>query len=213
MKRIVWILAVVATLCMLAPSTAMALGPVDVEVRAAYWLAELDSDGEIDDMEGPGVEASVWFTNKLGVTGALYQTSGSGLLDGLDIDFLSLDVKWRLLSPTEHNYLAVGVGYQTTDFDSFISFDTSGPRVLVEGNVGLVGILQGYGRYVYMPDLDDLAGLTDGSGSEFEAGVKLKFGIIEIFGGYRAHNMSFDDAGSSVDLDTNGYLAGVGFEF
>jgi hypothetical protein len=215
MKRIGWILVVAAALCMLAPTSALALGPVDVEVKAVYWQAEVNSDGTKADLDGPGIEASVWLLNKkLGITGALYQTEGSGLAEGLDVDFTSLDVKWRLLNPTEHNYLAVGLGYQQNDFDTFISVDTSGVRILVEGNFGIVGILQGYGRYVYLPSLDDNVLFTDADATEFEAGVELKFGLLSIHGGYRAHNITFSDGGSgSVDFDTDGFVAGVGVQF
>jgi hypothetical protein len=202
---------------LLASSSALALGPVDVEGRVMYWQGDSDFDGGVDDFTGYGAEFDLWFTNKLGVTAALWPVEGDGMLDGLSKDYMSLDVKWRLFSPTEHNYLAVGAGYQDIDISTpFGDFDTSGFRLVVEGNVGLVGILQGYGTLAYMPSMDELDTVFDtGTAMEYEFGVQVKFAILGIYAGYRVHDVEWDfnDGPGSVTLKDDGFVAGVGFEF
>ncbi len=217
MKRNVWTTLTLTVLFLLVSSSAMALGPVDVEARVMYWKGDASIDEGSADMDGYGAEFDLWFTNKLGVTANFWSVEGKDMLQGFEKDYMSLDVKWRLLSPTEHNYLAVGVGYQDTDVGTpFGTFDTPGFRLVVEGNVGLVGILQGYGTLAYMPILDQLDDeFDDGSGMEYEFGVQIKFAVVGIYAGYRMHDMEFDftDGPGSVSLKDDGFVAGVGFEF
>jgi len=217
MKRNVCMIMALTAVFLLASSSALALGPVDVEGRVMYWQGDTDVDGAVADMDGYGAEFDLWFTNKLGVTAAVWPVSGKDLADGFDKDYMSLDVKWRLFSPTEHNYLAVGAGYQDTDISTpFGDFDTSGFRLVVEGNVGLVGILQGYGTLAYMPSMDELDTEFDtGTGMEYEFGVQVKFAVLGIYAGYRVHDVDWDftDGPGSVTLKDDGIVAGVGFEF
>ncbi len=217
MKRNVWMIMALTAVFLLVPNAAMALGPVDVEGRVMYWQGDTEIDGETADMDGYGAEFDLWFTNKLGVTAAFWPVEGKDLAAGFEKDYMSLDVKWRLFSPTEHNYLAVGVGYQDIDLTTpGESFDSSGFRVVVEGNVGLVGILQGYGTLAYMPSMDALDDVfDDGNGMEYEFGVQIKFAVMGIYAGYRSHDVEFDfsDGSGSVKLKDDGFVAGVGFEF
>ena len=217
MKRNLCMIMALTAVFLLASGSALALGPVDVEGRVMYWQGDTEIDTETADMDGYGAEFDLWFTNKLGVTAGFWPVEGKDMAAGFKKDYMSLDVKWRLFSPTEHNYLAVGVGYQDTDVTTpFGSFGTSGFRAVVEGNVGLVGILQGYGTLAYMPSMDALDdGFDSGTATEYEFGVQIKFAVMGIYAGYRSHDVEFDfsDGSGAVDLKDDGFVVGVGFEF
>jgi hypothetical protein len=169
------------------------------------------------DSSSVGGRAEVWFVKKVGVSAALFRPSPD---EGNDIDYLNLDVKWRLLSPTENNFLAVGAGWQKIDISGDEDVDSSGVRLVAEGRVGLVGIVYAYGRVAYLPSLDDIdAGgtpLTDGSGTEYEAGVQLKpMPFVQFFLGYRSHEDSWTlgEDGPDVDIKTDGFVLGAGVNF
>jgi hypothetical protein len=218
MKRFAWILATFVVLCLVMPSTALALGPVDVDAKVMYWMGELDIEGEVaDDMDGVGLDLDLWFTDKLGATILYYPLSGGDMLDGLDADYMSLDLKWKVYNP-DGGYVAVGAGYQDNELsDDFDSLDTSGFRVFVDGVVDFNETIQGYASYVFLPSLDSIfEGLVDdGDGSEYELGVRFNVARVDLYAGYRAHNMSFDVlfGGPSLDIDNDGFVAGVGFRF
>jgi hypothetical protein len=217
MKRTTLILAILSLACLVAPSTALALGPVDVDAKLLYWFGEMEIEGESDNMDGVGLDVDVWFTNRLGATVLYYPTSGGGDLTTLDTDYLSLDLKWKLFAPSDNSHIAVGLGYQDNELDlMFQSFDTSGYRVFVEGAVGFTDTIQGYASYVFMPDMSSLDdGLDDGDGSEYELGVRFAVKRLDIYAGYRAHNMSFDETGGgfTADIDNDGFVTGIGFRF
>jgi hypothetical protein len=217
MKRNVWMIPVLACIVFLATGSSLALGPVDLEARVMYWKGDFEDTGATADMDGYGAEVDLWFTNKIGVTAAMWPVEAKDMFSGFELDYMSLDLKWRLFSPTEHNYLAIGAGYQDIDVGTpFGSYGTSGFRAVLEGNVGLVGVLQGYGTLAYMPSMDELDVVFDsGSAMEYEFGVKFKLGLVGIYAGYRMHDMEFDfsEGGGSVQLKNDGYVAGIGFEF
>lgn len=219
MKRIAWIAVAIMAVGLLMPSSALALGPVDVDAKVMYWLGELDVEFEgSDDMDGVGLDLDLWFTDKLGATILYYPLSGSGELDGVDADYMSIDLKWKVYSPEGGNYIAVGAGYQDNELGpSGDSLETSGFRVLVDGAIGFNDFIQGYASYVFLPSLDspvDFA-FDDGDGSEYELGVRFTVKMVDIYAGYRAHNMSFDilGGGPAIDIDNDGFVAGVGFRF
>ena len=220
MKRIAWILATFVVVCLVIPSTALALGPVDVDAKLMYWLGELDVAGEgTDNMDGAGLDLDLWFTDKLGATILYYPLSGSGMLDGIDADYMSIDLKWKVYSPEGGNYVAVGAGYQDTTLGpgGGDDLDTSGFRVFVDGVVGFNDFIQGYASYVYLPSLDsvDPGFLDDGDGTEYELGVRFTVKKVDIYAAYRAHNMDFDILGDgpTIAIDNDGFVVGVGFRF
>jgi hypothetical protein len=218
MKRISWIAVAFVAVCLMMPSSALALGPVDVDAKLMYWMGELDIEGEGgDDMDGAGLDLDLWFTDKLGATLLYYPLSGGGMLDGLDADYMSLDLKWKVYSP-DGGYVAVGAGYQDNSLgDSGDDLDTSGFRVFVDGVVDFNETIQGYASYVFLPSLDSLdeGFVDDGDGSEYELGVRFNVAKVDLYAGYRAHNMSFDIlfGGPTIDIDNDGFVAGVGFRF
>ncbi len=218
MKRTAWILAALMVVCLVAPSTALALGPVDVDAKVMYWLGDFEIEGVSGDMKGAGLDADFWFIEKLGVTLMYYPVSGSGILDGLDMDYMSLDVKWKVFSPGDNTYIAVGAGYQDTEIGmGSSSYDTSGFRVVAEGAIGFNDFIQGYASYVYLPTLDGFVEgvFEDGDGSEYELGVRFTVKIVDIYAAYRAHNMGFPFMGGGPDynMDNDGFVVGAGFRF
>ena len=206
-ERIVGAALLVAGLAV-APS--LAAGPVDGEVTAMYWISDtkFEVSGEGSDSVGSeaiGFRAELWFIEKLGVSAGLFAAD----LEDTDetIDYNNLDVKWRLISPTENNFLAVGAGWQQIDVGGE---DTGGVRLVADGRVALVGFLYFYGRAAYVPSLSDVGDVSGGSMTELEFGLMIKPApFLQLFAGYRSDDVSFD----GVDWTTDGFLAGVGVNF
>jgi hypothetical protein len=200
--------AVVVASLAIAPS--LAAGPVDGEITAVYWLSDtkFDVTGEdtgTEKSEAIGFRAELWFVKKLGVSAGLF---AADLADSDEtIDYNNLDVKWRVLSPTENNFLAIGAGWQQIDVGGE---DTGGVRIVVDGRVALVGFLYFYGRAAYVPSLSDVDGLEGGSMTELEAGLMIKPApFLQLFAGYRSNDVGFD----GVDWTTDGLVGGIGFNF
>ena len=221
MKRTLWILAALVVTILVGSSSALSLGAVDVDAKLMYWLGELEVEGEVsgEDMDGVGLDLDLWFTDKLGATILYYPLSGGGMLDGIDADYMSIDLKWKVYSPEGGNYVAVGAGYQdnTLGPGGGDDLETSGFRVFVDGAVGFNDFIQGYASYVFLPSLDSIEDgfVDDGDGSEYELGVRFTVKKVDIYAAFRAHNMTFDilGGGPSIDLDTDGFVTGVGFRF
>ncbi len=197
---------------------ALALGPVDGEVTALYWDSDTDVDGVSEGSGDVAGRAEIWFLTRWGVSGAYFQPSPGGLLEGAELEYLNLDAKIKVFAPTENNFVALGLGWQTVDLSGEESADTSGPRVVAEGRFSFK-IVYFYGRVAWLPELDDIAfgetTLTNGEGQEAEAGIQIKpFPFFQIFAGYRADKMSFDaPEGGSFEVENKGPVAGIGFNF
>jgi hypothetical protein len=197
---------------------AAAIGPADGEVTVLYWESDTDVSGVSEGSGDVGGRAEVWFLKRWGVSASLFQPNPGGALDGTDLRYTNLDAKFRLISPAENNFLAVGVGWQKIDVSGDASGDTSGPRVVAEGRIS-VKIVYFYARAAYLPELDDLkiadATYTNGSAQEIEAGIQIKpFPFFQIFAGYRADKTTFDaPEGGSFEVENQGPVAGIGFNF
>ena len=193
---------------------ALALGPVNGEVTALYWGSDTDLNGFSESSGDVAARAELWLFKKWGVSAGYFQPSP----DGADMEYLNLDAKYRVFAPTDNNFIALGVGWQTVDFSAGEGGDTAGPRVVAEGRFS-VKIVYFYGRVAYLPKLDDIefgeGSLTDGAGQEFEAGIQIKpFPFFQIFAGYRADKMSFDaPEGGTFEIENKGPVAGIGFNF
>jgi hypothetical protein len=219
-KRPLRLLALLTVLAAAPSLPVWALGPVDGEVTALYWLSDTEVGDVSESSSAVSGRAELWFVKKFGVSAALYQPDPEDSLEGTDFDYKNIDFKWRLLSPTENNFLAIGAGWQQADYDdNGVEADTSGPRLVAEGRVGIVGMLYFYGRGAYLPDLDDmevgLVTFTDGKGHELEFGVQLKpMPFVQFFGGYRTQEESFEGPfGNDIDLKHDGFVVGAGFNF
>ena len=218
MKGILRLLALV-TVCVLGSAVPVrALGPVDLQVTALFWNSDTEVLGVSEPSGDVGFRGEMWVT-RLGVSASFYQPTPEDSLSSLDFQYTDLDVKWKLISPTENNFLALGVGYQKVDLDSSgVSGDSQGPRLVAEGRVGLTNILYFYGRGAYMPDLSDLetglVTLTDGSGMEYEFGLQLKpFPFLQLFGGYRFHKDEYETGIGNTEFKHDGFVAGAGVNF
>jgi hypothetical protein len=200
------------------PAPAVAVGPVDGEVTALYWDSDTDVSGVSEGSGDLGGRAEVWFLKRYGFSGEFFQPSPGGALDGTDLEYLNLDAKFRILAPSENNFLAVGVGWQKIDVSGDLTGDTSGPRVVAEGRFSFK-IVYIYGRVAWLPELGDLTlgsdTFTNGQGQELEAGVQIKpFPFFQIFAGYRADKVTFDaPEGGSLEVKNEGPVAGIGFNF
>lgn len=225
------LLAVSILACTLAPS--WALGPVDVEVGAFYWLSSTESDGGTigfdSDSGAVGFRGELW-VKKFGLRAAVYGTDIDDL-SGESADSTSIDLLWRPFSLTDKSYFAVGAGWMDIDLETIgMAGDTSGLRVAAEGSVGLVGIMSFYGQAAYYPDLDDsqatpaAAGrFEDLSGREVELGLSWKTApFLSFRAAYRTQKVEFTRTGFSPipgiteldgEVETDGFLAGLTFRF
>jgi hypothetical protein len=138
-----------------------------------------------------GGHVELWWNETWGLKGALYRSDLADSADANDVDYLSVDLKRRLMSATENNFLAAGIGYEQLDL---LGGDTRGIRLLVEGRVGLVGTVWAYGHSAWMPVFDDTAAREDQDAVEFEAGVGFSpLPFIKLSAGWRKFALDFTD--------------------
>jgi len=220
----------------LASGPALALGPVDGEVGAVWWANEYDVSGDggsiTSDADAPGFRAELWFLQRYGVRAERYASEPDlALLDGADTSYTSLDFRWRALSLTENNYLALGVGWQQMSLDTIgLDGDTSGVRLGVDGRVALPGLFYVYGQGAYLPSLDDAPAIDpamgrfeDLDGWEYEAGVAWNMApFVSLRAGYRAQQLNFSQTGIEGlapdtvyggEANSEGFLLGLGIRF
>ena len=233
MKKL-WIL--VASFVLVGAGAAVeAAGPIDGEIGAIYWNSEFDSSGVAalaSDAGSPGFRAQLWLFNKYGVKAGMYRTDLNDFTAIETSNYTSVDVMWRPLSPTQNNYLAVGLGWQQMDLNTIgLQGDTNGVRVNVDGRLGLGKIVFAYGEASYLPSLSDATASTPGfgqfgsmSGYEYEFGVSVKpFPFVQLRAGYRMHSVDFNQTGLDPLLgfgtemegtaESSGILAGLTFNF
>ena len=223
-----WIRLIVV--CALAATPALAVGPVDGEVNALYWMNEAEvstSGGNASaDADAPGVRAELWLFERYGFRAAQFTSDVDEIGFSDSNDYMSIDLMWKAFAPTEHNFVAVGAGYEEMDLGLLgLNGDTSGMRLTAEGRVGFVGAVYGYAQAAYLPQLDDansvVAGLTfeEMEGLEYELGVQWKMlPFMSMRAGYRANNVDYklvDGLGGeeSDTVESTGFLAGLGFHF
>lgn len=230
------LLAMTAGLMMVAAgATTQAAGPIDGEVGAVYWNSEFDSTGRsamTSDAGSPGFRASLWLFNRYGIKAGIYQTDLDAFSSIESSNYTTLDVMWRAFSPTQNNYVAVGLGWQQMNLNSiYLAGSTSGARINVEGRVGLGRIVYAYGEGSYLPSLDDGVATLPGygqfedlSGHEYEVGISVKPApFVNLRAGYRAHSIDFNQTGMDPNLgfgtemagtaESSGFLAGLVFNF
>ncbi len=184
-----------------------AAGPLDVEVGLTWWAHDVEVNGVgSSSADDTGAYAEVWWNEGWGLAMDYFNSDpDEGRFDEAS-DF-SVDIKRRVLSPTENNFLAVGAGWQDIDVGTGASAD--GPRFLVEGRGG-VGILFAYGQLAWMPDLGDAGVARDVEGTETQVGVSVTpFPFLNLRLGYRV--MDLDFRGGSRKSD--GYLLGGAVHF
>lgn len=177
----------------LPASSALAAGPVDGEIGLNWWANDFDADfggGDVD-AGAVGGHLQLWWNQTWGLKGALYRSDLADSGNADDIDYLSVDLKRRLISATENNYLAAGVGYERLDLRGG---DTHGLRLLVEGRAGLVGALWIYGQSAWMPVFDNTAAREDQDAFELEAGLGFTpLPFVKLSAGWRRFTLDFTD--------------------
>jgi hypothetical protein len=170
------------------------------EAVIAWWAneVEVDADAGSFDAGALGGHVDVWF----GAWGARVSVFDSELdnVTNRDANFFSLDIKRRLLSVTDNNFLAVGLGWE--DIDLALGDSTSGVRLLAEGQFAPLPFLHLYGQFAWMPELSDAGGRTDLDGTEWEVGASFTpFPFLTLRGGWRQFDLDFrrgeDGKGSS----------------
>ncbi|NJN64604.1 MAG: hypothetical protein HC882_06800 [Acidobacteria bacterium] len=219
MTRMLMVLAV----CVIAAaaSPALAVGPVDVEVGVKYWVHEVEPDGDSETYDGdaPGFFAEVWI-NKLGFTAAWHQSRVDENGVESDVDFQGIDARWKLFSVTDNNFIGLGAGLQQLEFDSPDgSADSTGFRLVADGQAGLGKIVYVFGEAVYYIGMDDAdlpggGSLEDIEGWEFEFGVSVKpFPFLNAKAGYRTSQVDGTFEGNSSDTKFDGWFGAVSVNF
>lgn len=219
MHRIKSVVAAIAMIVVCGP--VLAAGPVNGEVGIMFWPSDTEVGvGDVSASEGSdafGGRAELWF-KRFGASGQLFQPEISNSGGSMDLEYINLDLKYRVFSPAQHNFVALGAGWQSIDIDGL---DTSGPRLLVEGQVGFLGTVYGYGRAAYLAQLADVeeAGITlfeDGTGYQLELGVGVEpMPLLSLWAGFQLTDVDFEIPLVATDfsLQTGGVLAGVGIHF
>jgi opacity protein-like surface antigen len=218
-----------AVLCCLAATPALAVGPIDGEVNALWWVNETDVDtpggSASGDGDAPGLRAEMWLFGRYGIRAAQFSSDVDEF--GIDDsnDYTSVDLLWKAFAPTEHNFVAVGAGYEEMDLGLLgLDGDTWSTRLAVEGRVGFIGAVYGYLQGAYLPTIDDTSSVVptvefeDMDGYEYEMGVSWKFApFVSLRAGYRETSIDFTQTDGLTDFDgtaeSTGFVAGLGVHF
>jgi hypothetical protein len=191
-----------------------AIGPVDVELGALYWGASTDNGFANESSGAPGGFGNLWLKNSLGFGASRYDVSPGGTLAGTDEDFTTVDVRWRWLSASRNNFIALGLGAERV---GIVDDATTAPRVSVEGRVS-VKIVYFFARGAYLPTMGSMSiqGLPyDGrTGYELEGGLAVKpAAFISIYAAYKSNNIDLTGPTGDVSLTSSGPAAGLVFSF
>lgn len=192
---------------------AKALGPLDGEVGIEWWNTQYAGsvlDGDLD-VGSFSLRAESWLSKSWGLKGAYYSSDiEQGNLQ--DQQRISLDLKRRLISPTENTFVAVGIGWENIQLATGGS--SSGMRLSLDGRIGIGGILSVYGQAAWMPSLGDANGFSDLSGTEFETGLVLDpLPFLSIRAGFRQFDLDYTSGAGDGSSKTNGIILGTGFHW
>lgn len=190
-----------------------AVGPLDGEATIDWWNSELSGnlfDGSLD--AGTVVfRAESWWDQGWGIRGGITLSDIEAEEFG-DPRRYHIDVKRRLISPTDNTFLAAGAGWENLDLENGES--SNGVRLSLEGRVGLGGFATLYGESVWMPRLSSVNGLEDLSGREFETGLVFDpFPFLSIRAGYRRFKLDFDLTDGSGQSTSQGIVIGAGIHW
>ncbi len=189
------------------------LGLFDGEAGIDWWNTEFEGDpfdGSLD-AGTTSAYAEGWWDKKWGIEGGI-KLSDTSSEQFQDQQRISLDLKRRLFSPTDNTYIAAGVGLESIEFESGGS--STGVRLLLEGQVGLVGIISLYGQSTWLPVLGDANDFSDLSGTELETGIKFEpLPFITLKAGYRRFKLDYDFGGSAAESSSSGFIIGTGIHW
>ena len=191
---------------------AYGLGPVDGEVGVLGWGV---GDYETGDFNTPMVSGygELWLNERWGFRGALYRVNEDSVLMAPD-EQTFFDFKYRLLSATDSTFLALGLGWEQNRFGADGS--GSGPRIMAEGRVGMLGFLKLYTEIGWAPALGDVGARQDISSIAAEAGLVLDpFPFFDVRLGWRYQISDYTGVltGSDVSEASYGVIMGAGFHW
>jgi hypothetical protein len=191
-----------------------AVGPIDVELGALYWCASTDDGFAHEHSGAPAGFGNLWIKNSFGVGASRYDARPKGSLEGTDSDFTTVDVRWRWLSVSRNNFVAVGLGAERV---GLVDDATTAPRVSVEGRVS-VKIVYFFARGAYLPTLGSMTigGVPyDGkTGLELEGGLAVKpAAFIHIYAAYKSNTIDMTGPSGDVSLTSSGPAVGLVFSF
>jgi hypothetical protein len=228
LRRLLPLGAVVA----LAVSSATAAGPLKGEVEIAYWDADVEAEVGRETESSGSREAA--FRGRVWVGGWAVKATYHRLEPGSrhlaeTTTLINLDVLHRVISVSGNSYLAMGGGWERIKLEEGgSSAETSGARLVLDGRIGLAGIVYGYGEAAFYPWLSDSdvtilgeigVGLRDGGGYEWELGVGVEpVPFLVVKAAYRVSTIDFDlffegDRLGSADFSAGGFLLSVGAHF
>ncbi len=224
-------IACFALTALVLAAPAFAVGPIDGEVGLVWWQTDFDRSTDIEDVSidagAPGFRGELWFASKVGVRAETF-SSDLGDLNEEDAEYLSADVMFRLFGVTDNNFLALGLGWSDMDFTESgvlpVLVETSGPRATLEARIGVASMVQIFGHYTLMPELDDYdnaAGdvFAELEGQEYQLGVAWKVApFMDLRAGYRSQTLEFTRQMTTAtdysgEVDSTGFLLGLGFNF
>lgn len=190
-------------LCWLPPASPAA-GPIDGQISLSWWANDFDADlgnGEIN-AGAFGGRAQLWWNETWGLKGALHRSDLADSAGADDINYLSIDLQRRLISVTEHNFIAAGVGYENLGLSD--GSDTQGLRLSLEGRLGIVGAVYAYGQTAWIPVFEDNATREDLDALEFEAGIGFSpLPFVTLGAGWRKFSLDFTDSATGSERQAN----------
>ncbi len=203
----------VALFTLLLSQASYALGLLDGEASIEWWNTEFSGnvfDGDLD-AGTVSLRAQGWWDQKWGIEGGInLSDTSSGQFE--DQQHFSVELKRRLISPTDNTYLAAGLGWEDIQLESGDS--TSGIRLSLRGQIGLVGFASLYGQSTWLPTLNSTSRFSNLSGSEFETGIVFEpLPFISLKAGYRRFKLDYGFSGSAGGSASSGFILGTGIHW
>ena len=196
-------------------SNVWALGPVDGEIILSLWNNQYNSDlldGELD-VGSLTASGELWIGDNWGLRVARYESD----LDDMVISNeqrTQFELRRRLLSFSDNNFVALGVGIE--DIDLVNGENSSGLRVSAEARVAVTPLTYIYGRGGYLPDMDDAGSFRNMTGSEVEVGFSITpLPFVSVKFGYLSLNLDYDNTvtGTGGSSESDGFLIGAGLHW
>lgn len=193
---------------------ARALGPIDGEAGMLTWVVDTDNytDASIDTASIGGY-AELWLDQRWGFRTALYRVSEDAVSMAPDEQTV-VDLKYRLVSPTDNTYVALGLGWEQDRFGT--EGDTSAARVLIDSRIGVLGALYLYGEAGWAPQMGDLGLREDLSSISVETGLvldPLPFVSLRLAWRYHITDYTGSITGTSMRETSYGVILGGGIHW
>lgn len=194
---------------------AIALGPVDGEIIVSLWNNQFESDllnGEVD-VGSITASGELWIGDNWGLRVARYEN------DLKETDFenqqhTQFELRRRLLSISDNNFIALGVGVEKIDLLNGES--STGLRVSAETRLALTPVTYFYARGALLPSMGDAGAFSDISGTEIEAGISITpFPFLSLKAGFLVLDLDYEnsDTGSGGNTRSDGLLIGAGIHW